>query len=162
MEESFDKILLLDVIEHLHDDVAFLKKVAPLSTPDARIIIAVPDFQFLWSQHDETFELRRRYSARQLASVVRGAGRVLERTTYTHSLLSPLAVIWRTLSYRLGLGRFAPDADFWPLPGWLNALLVRVYNLEAWLLRRFDLPVGVSLVCIARILPGYSGRSTSA
>ena len=61
MEESFDKILLLYVIEHLHDDVAFLKKVAPLSTPDARIIIAVPDFQFLWSQHDETFELRRRY-----------------------------------------------------------------------------------------------------
>lgn len=165
-EESFDTILLLDVIEHLDDDVAFLKRVAPLSTPGARVVIAVPAFQFLWSKHDETFEHRRRYSARQLDSVIRSAGLIPERTTYTHSLIFPLAAIWRTLSYRLGLGRFAPNTDFWPLPGWLNGLLAGVYNLEAWLLRRFDLPVGVSLVCIARIspgsLPGSSPRSASS
>jgi hypothetical protein len=57
---------------------------------------------------------------------------------------------WRLLSYRVGLGRFAPDTDFWTLPRWLNGLLARVYDLEAWLLGHFDLPLGVSLVCIAR------------
>jgi hypothetical protein len=47
---------------------------------------------------------------------------------------------WRLLSYRVGLGRFAPDTDFWTPPRWLNGLLARVY----------DFPLGVSLVCIAR------------
>lgn len=44
----------------------------------------------------------------------------------------------------------APAHDFWPVPGWLNALLIRVYRVEAWLLARIDLPVGVSLATIAR------------
>ena len=146
---SFDTVLLLDVLEHLDDDVDFLAKVAALVAPGGRIVIAVPAFQFLWSKHDETFEHRRRYSARQLEEVVRGAGLVPERKSYTNSLLFPVAAVWRLLSFRLGMGRFAPDTDFWPLPGWLNGLLVRVYDIEAWLLERFDLPVGVSLVCIA-------------
>jgi SAM-dependent methyltransferase len=148
-EGSFDTILLLDVIEHLEDDVAFLREASALTAPGGRIVIAVPAFQFLWSQHDETFEHRRRYSARQLEAVLAAAGLVCERCTYTNTLLFPLAAIWRLLSYRLGLGRFAPETDFWGLPVWLNALLGRIYDLEAWFLRRFDLPVGLSLVCIA-------------
>jgi hypothetical protein len=82
--------------------------------------------------------------------VIRAAGLTPERRTYTNALLFPLAALWRILSYRLGLGRFAPETDFWAVPAWLNGLLTRLYDLEAWLLLRFDLPVGVSLVCIAR------------
>jgi SAM-dependent methyltransferase len=147
---TFDTVLLLDVIEHLDDDVGFLANVARLLAPGGRIVVSVPAFQFLWSQHDETFEHRRRYSAAQLRGVIEAAGLVSERRTYTNALLFPLAAVWRVLSYRLGLGRFAPETDFWSLPGWLNGLLARVYDLEAWLLDRFDLPLGVSLVCIAR------------
>ena len=147
---SFDTVLLLDVIEHLDDDVAFLENVADLVAPGGRIVVAVPAFQFLWSKHDETFEHRRRYSAGQLEAVIRAAGLTPERRTYTNALLFPVAAVWRILSYRLGLGRFAPETDFWAVPAWLNGLLTRLYDLEAWLLLRFDLPVGVSLVCIAR------------
>lgn len=147
---SFDTVLLLDVIEHLDDDVGFLREVARLAAPGGRVVIAVPAFQFLWSQHDETFEHRRRYSARQLEAVVRAAGLVPERQTYTNTLLFPLAAVWRVLSYRLGLGRWAPETDFWELPKPVNALLARLYDVEAWLLERFNLPVGVSLVSIAR------------
>ena len=113
-------------------------------------MIAVPAFPMLWSQHDETFEHRRRYRASQLEAVVRASGLEPERLTYTNTLLFPIAAVWRVLSYRLGVGRFAPKHDFWPIPGWLNALLATLYRVEAWLLERFDLPVGVSVVCIAR------------
>jgi SAM-dependent methyltransferase len=149
-EGCFDTVLLLDVIEHLDDDVGFLREVARLAAPGGRIVIAVPAFQWLWSQHDETFEHRRRYSAGQLESVIRSSGLILERRTYTNGLLFPVAAVWRILSYRLGLGRWAPETDFWGLPKWLNALLSRLYDFEALLLARFDLPVGVSLVAIAR------------
>jgi hypothetical protein len=87
--------------------------------------------------------------------VVRSAGLRCERLTYTNFFVFPVAVVWRLLSYRLGLGRFAPSNDFWPVPGWLNALLSAVYRLEAWILRRgLDLPFGVSVVCIARPADG--------
>ena len=147
--ESFDAVLLMDVIEHLDDDAGFLRAAADLCAPGGRVIVAVPAFQLLWSQHDETFEHRRRYSARQLVRVIRAAGLEPRRLTYTNTLIFPLAAVWRLASYRLGLGRMAPKHDFWPIPSWLNRILTWVYSIEAGLLRRFDLPFGVSVMCIA-------------
>ena len=148
--ESFDTVLLMDVIEHLEDDVAFLKKASEICTPGGQLVIAVPAFQLLWSQHDETFQHHRRYSARQLRAVISAAGLEPERTTYTNSLLFPVALVWRLLSYRLGVERFAPKHDFWPIPRWLNSVLTGIYHVEAWLLSHVNLPLGVSVVCIAR------------
>ena len=104
----------------------------------------------LWSQHDVTFEHHQRYSARQLERVVEAAGLVCERTTYVHSLVFPIAAMWRILSYRMGLGRFAPKHDFRLLPAPLNAAIAGLYRLEAWLLQWVDLPFRMSAVCIAR------------
>lgn len=146
---SFDTVLALDVIEHLPDDVAFLESAAALCAPGGHVIVGVPAFQLLWSQHDVTFHHYRRYSAAQLVAAVSATGLRVERITYTNFLVFPVAACWRILSHRLGLGRVAPTHDFWRLPGWLNAALVRVYRLEAWLLRHCDLPFGVSVVCIA-------------
>ncbi|MBW2290879.1 MAG: class I SAM-dependent methyltransferase [Deltaproteobacteria bacterium] len=151
--ESFQTVLLLDVIEHIDDDVAFLRAVSELCAVGGRVVVAVPAFQLLWSQHDETFEHRRRYSARQLEAVLRRSGLEPERLTFTNTLLFPVAAIWRLASYRLGLGRFAPKHDFWPIPRWLNRMLTGLYILEARLLERFDLPFGVSLLCVARRPP---------
>ena len=147
---DFDAVLALDVIEHLDDDVQFLREASKLCAPGAPLIVAVPAYQLLWSQHDETFQHRRRYNARQLRSALCAAGLEVERITFTNSLLFPVAAVWRILSYRLGLGRFAPRHDFWPLPRPLNSLLVALYRFEAWLLLRFDLPVGISVVGVAR------------
>ena len=150
---DFQVVLALDVIEHLDDDVGFLRQATKLVARGGTLIVAVPAFQLLWSQHDETFEHKRCYDARRLRRVLAEAGLEVERVTYTNSLLFPLAAVWRILSYRCGLGRFAPKHDFWPMPRPVNRLLVALYRLEAWWLRRFDLPVGLSLVAVARV-PG--------
>jgi len=147
---SFDTVVALDVIEHLEDDVAFLRAAAALLTPGARLVVAAPAFDLLWSQHDVTFQHHRRYTARSLRAAIEAAGLEAERITYLHALVFPVALIWRLASYRLGLGRFAPKTDFWAVPGWLNGLLATAYQFEACLLRRVDLPVGVSVACVAR------------
>lgn len=152
-EGDFETVLALDVIEHLDDDVGFLREAAKMCARGGTLIIAVPAFQMLWSQHDETFEHRRRYTAGQLREVLIAAGLEVERITYTNSMLFPVAAVWRILSYRVGLGRFAPRHDFWPVPGWVNRLFVALYRFEAWLLERIDLPAGISVVAIARV-PG--------
>jgi SAM-dependent methyltransferase len=154
---SFDTVMALDVIEHLDDEVGFLRAASELCSPDGVLIIAVPAFQWMWSQHDETFQHRRRYNARQLRSTLEGAGLEVERLTYTNLFPFPLVALWRLVSHRLGAGRLAPKHDFFRLPGPLNRLLIGLYALEAWLLGRFDLPFGVSVVGIARrAAPGAS------
>ena len=148
-------LLALDVIEHLDDDVGFLREAGKLCPPGGTLIISTPAYQWLWSKHDEAFDHRRRYTARGLERVLAAAGLAVERITYTNTLLFPVAAVWRLLS-RAGLGRFAPRNDFWPVPAWLNRILVAVYSVEARLLRRIDLPFGLSVVAVART-PGASG-----
>jgi SAM-dependent methyltransferase len=154
---SFDTVLLMDVIEHLDDDEGLLRRAAELLDAGGRIVVSVPAFRCLWSQHDVTFEHRRRYTARELTSVIRRAGLVPERVTYTNCAIFPVAAVWRNLARRTGLGRIAPRHDFWPVPRWLNALLAKVYAVEGWLLRRRNLPLGVSVACIARATTGPRG-----
>jgi len=147
---AFDTILALDVIEHLENDVGFLEKAHRLLAPGGRLLLSVPAFTLLWSQHDVTFQHHRRYRSSQLREAVRRAGLIPERTTYTNTLIFPAVLAWRLLSYRAGFGRFAPRHDFWDIPPWLNALLVRAYQLEARFLRTANFPVGVSVVCVAQ------------
>jgi SAM-dependent methyltransferase len=148
--EAFDTVLILDVLEHLDDEVRFLAAASQVCAPGGRIIISVPAFQWLWSKHDETFAHQRRYSAKHLEQVIRSAGLDLDRVTYTNSLIFPIAAAWRILSRRLRLGCFAPKHDFWPIPNWLNSLIAQAYRIEAFLLGLMNLPVGVSVVCVAR------------
>jgi SAM-dependent methyltransferase len=143
----FDALILMDVLEHIEDDLGFLVDAARLCAPDGCLVISVPAFQILWSRHDETFEHYRRYRAPQLRRLLERAGLAELRITYTNALVFPLAAPWRFLSQRLGV---APRHDFFTLPRWLNQLLVALYRLEAWLLRRTDLPFGLSVVAIAR------------
>ncbi|HVN39123.1 MAG TPA: class I SAM-dependent methyltransferase [Myxococcota bacterium] len=142
---AFQTILLCDVIEHVDDDVQLLREAARLAGAGARVVISVPAWQFLWSPHDETFGHKRRYTASELRQRVRAAGLVPERITYTHFFVFPIAALWR----RLGRRRAPGSHDFVPLPGWLDAVLVALYRVEAALLRRIDLPFGVSVACIA-------------
>jgi SAM-dependent methyltransferase len=147
---SFDLVVALDVIEHLPDDVEFLRRAGDLLAPGARLVVAVPAFPALWSQHDVTFQHFRRYTATTLREAILAAGLVPERITYLHAMVFPIAALWRLASNRLGLGRLAPKTDFWPLPSWLNRAIASLYRLEAAWLARFDLPFGVSVACIAR------------
>lgn len=42
-KEQFDVVLMLDVLEHMVDPFGFLKNLAPLLAPGARVVISVPN-----------------------------------------------------------------------------------------------------------------------
>lgn len=71
----FDRITLLDVIEHVEDDASFLRDVvADLSAPRGTVLLSVPAYQALFSEHDNALGHHRRYSPEQLRGVATGAG----------------------------------------------------------------------------------------
>lgn len=69
--KQFSCILLMDVIEHIEDDAAFMKKLvnATNSQQNAHFLITVPAFQFLFSKHDSLLLHYRRYNVNRLASL---------------------------------------------------------------------------------------------
>lgn len=149
---SFEGVFLLDVLEHLDDDVGALRQIAEVLTPGGAVIVTVPAFMFLWSRHDEINEHRRRYVRSELAGLLRRSGLRLEQVTYFNSYLFPLAAGARVVG-RL-LGRHAPGGLAVPWTPF-NALLRRIFATEKLRLVRSTghhggPPFGVSLLAVGR------------
>ena len=71
---AYDLVAVLDVVEHIEDDVAALKAMAECLKPGGKILITVPAHQWLWSAHDTVNHHHRRYSKASLAKGIGAAG----------------------------------------------------------------------------------------
>lgn len=145
--ESFDLVALLDVLEHVEDDVGGLAAAARMLAPGGRLLLTVPAYQFLWSQHDELHHHKRRYDRRNLLRTLKAAGLEPLHVSYFNTLLFPLVAGVRLSDKLLGARGAADDAL---PPGVLNRLLTTVFGLERYLVDRWPLPFGVSLLLVAR------------
>src|SRR4029079_14886838 len=72
-EEPYDLILLLDVLEHIADDVAALAAARRALRPGGHLLVTVPALPWLWSRHDEANHHHRRYLPRGLRRSLRQA-----------------------------------------------------------------------------------------
>jgi len=154
---STDLLLALDVLEHLADDRPAVAAAREALRPGGRLILTVPALPALWSSHDEVNDHYRRYERPPLTRLVSAAGFRVDRTTFFNTLLLPLAVLERAVLRRLGR---RPSLGLTVPPRPVNEALREVLALEAALLRRRDLPVGLSLLLVAT-RPGGDGRDGS-
>lgn len=143
---TFDLITLLDVIEHIDDDIGALHKTRQLLKSNGYILVTVPAFQFLWSSHDEINHHKRRYTRRQLRSCLEAAGFSVQRISYFNTLLFPGALIQRLL--------FQPKSgnanELLRLPtSIINTILYSIFSFERYLLRLISLPFGLSILAVA-------------
>ncbi|HJR26851.1 MAG TPA: hypothetical protein VJ804_15340, partial [Acidimicrobiales bacterium] len=110
--------------------------------------VAVPAYAWAWSDHDVRLGHRRRYSRRALVEAARAAGLDVLRVTYFHSWLVPFALLLRRTPLRRLLRGSAEEASYVG-PG-VNRFLARVTRFERFVLRRVDLPLGLSVLLVAR------------
>jgi hypothetical protein len=94
VESPVDWLLLLDVIEHVLDDVAFLDElVSTKLVPGGTALLSVPAWPALFSRHDELLGHYRRYRPVEFATVVRQSGLVeVDGGSLFSSLLLPRAL----------------------------------------------------------------------
>lgn len=153
---SFDCVLSLDVIEHVDDDRQLVQHLYSVVKPGGHLIVTVPAFQALWSEHDEVNWHKRRYRSGQLDALLRETGLEIERITYCNTVLfAPILAArkLKNLKNRLWPRRdqtAVPDSDLNELPRPLNEGLFRLMQAERRFMARRDLPFGVSLLAIAR------------
>lgn len=85
----FDRVLMLDVIEHVEDDVEFVRAIAKdLLAEDAVVLVSVPAYRALFSSHDKTLHHYRRYSPGECRRLLEGSRlAVLAEGGLFHSLI---------------------------------------------------------------------------
>ena len=142
---SYDLIAVLDVVEHIADDVAALKAMAECLKPGGKILITVPAHQWMWSAHDVVNHHHRRYSKAGLTAVIRAAGLEPRKLGYFNSLLFPLAAAARLAGRLTG----KDDSDDSPPPKIVNTLFEAIFRLERHLVGRVPLTPGVSIITLA-------------
>jgi SAM-dependent methyltransferase len=145
--EPFDLITMLDMLEHVEDDEGLLRVGRRLLREGGHILIATPAFPSLWSKHDEILHHKRRYTRSGLRRLVEHAGFTVEHLTYFNCFLFPVAWARRVASRVTGMQK-TNDLEI-PSRS-LNAVLREVFRIERWILPRTSLPIGLSLLCLAR------------
>ncbi len=150
-DASFDLVTAFGVICQLgvRSDLAVLEECYRVLRPGGRVFLRVPAYPFLYAQHDRVGETRQRYYRGHLIAVLERAGFMVEKCTHANMWLFPLAAAKR-LAERVRPPSNPTASDLQPLPRALNAVFRWVLCTEAALIRRFDLPVGLSLMALAR------------
>ncbi len=149
-DDAFDLAVALDVLEHVADDEAALRELARVVAPGGRLLVTVPQYSWLWGEHDVLAHHHRRYSRALLLARAGAAGFAAERLTAFNAVLLPPIAALRTL--QRARRRAQPASDLGRTPGGVvNGALERVLRAEAALIRRGrDLPTGVSLLAVLR------------
>ncbi len=142
-----DLVLLMDVLEHVDDDVGLLRDVVSKASRQATFLISVPAFQFMWSGHDEFLEHKRRYTLPQLERVVEAAGLHVQRGTYFFAAVFPAAMLLRLPRKMFG-GNLQPSSDMRVHSRAVNWLLFAVSSVELKLFRR-NRWFGLTAFCVA-------------
>ena len=144
----FGVITLLDVLEHVHEEVDLLEKLKTLLNPKGRLFVTVPAYQWLWSGEDYVSQHLRRYTKKSLENVLRQAGFDLIKTSYFNSwLLLPQAavIIFKKIAKRDALF----ETDIMEVPKWANWTLTQIFSSEKFFLKRGSFPFGGSILGIA-------------
>ncbi len=144
--------LLLDVLEHLPDDLGALENVKASLDPGALIVVTVPAFSSLWSPWDEIERHKRRYTPNEVRSLLERAGLRVERLTCFFGPLFFAALAVKGLRAARGARPAAPISEMAEARdlGPIDRLVRGVLALERPILRWGQLPIGTSVLAVGR------------
>jgi SAM-dependent methyltransferase len=147
--QAFDVVCAFDVIEHVEDDLTAVTEMKRVCKNGGLIVVTVPAFMSLWSEHDVVNHHFRRYTKANLLQLFYKIKLKPTTVTYFNTLLFLPIFIFRMLGklvpqkwIRKGAGS---DATIMSEEGILNSLLYRIFGAELFLLKFMKFPFGVSI-----------------
>ena len=102
---SLPAVGLFDVIEHIEDDLGFLRSMHGLLQQGGRLYATVPAYRSLWSTNDVRAGHFRRYTQKWFSGLLGQAGFKMEFASYIFRPLPLPILLLRALPFRLGLAQ---------------------------------------------------------
>jgi SAM-dependent methyltransferase len=159
-DESFDLVVSLDVLCHrsIPDELVPLREFRRALSRGGYLLLNLPAFQFIYSEHDMAVHTSHRYRRREVAAMLEAAGFEPVITTYANFFTFPVVAGVRLAQKAkrafagggAGAGETEHRSDLNPLPDAANRALTGVLGAEAHLVTQMRLPFGSSVTALAR------------
>jgi len=148
MLQRYDAVFMLDVLEHIPADAAFLAAALKHLRPGGIIVVNVPASMMFFSQYDRVAGHVRRYSGRKLAHLFRKSAVEPEGLEYWGLSMVPVLLARKVYM------RMVPPADrvragFAPPHQAVQSVFRALKNIETAL--PFAMPFGTSLLAWGRL-----------
>ena len=144
---SFNVVIMLDVLEHIEDDIACLHEARRVLRRNGVAVLTVPAHQFLFSDWDRVLSHHRRYSKSLLQRTFRNVGFQPILISYYNVLSFLPALILRGKNRLFGCQ--LDGAEFPDIPEFVNKCLKWWGRLECALIS-FKLPIGLSFFIVLK------------
>jgi SAM-dependent methyltransferase len=157
-DATFDLVTSFDVFQCLPEPVeqAAIAEIARVLKPGGWVLLHVAALEVLHGKHSVLSEEVRRYTPSRLRSIVEHGGFTIERLTFDHMSLLPLMLpvrMWHRMTAAGGKVEAGEGEITVPMAP-VNAALTALVSLEAIALRAVNMPIGSSLMCLARRTTG--------
>ena len=154
---SLAAVGLFDVVEHIDDDLMFLRSVADLMKDGGRLYLSVPAHAWLWSAEDVSAGHHRRYNRATIGAVLAAAGFDVKFSSYFFRFLPLPIYLFRALPHRWGWRSDADTprdtaADHQLGPGLLRRLIEPMLKAECKRMARGQL-IGFGASCLVVATP---------
>lgn len=157
-DDSADLITTLDVLEHIDNDSEILKEHWRVLKKNGKILITVPAYRFIWSEHDEALGHRRRYIAGELKNKLRQNGFRVVKISYAVTFVFPIILFYRVYKGIFPNNPLKPKTSYVILPEFINRLFINFMKLESLLIDRISLPFGCSIIAFAEKIPKTANK----
>lgn len=152
VDEPVSSVVAINVLEHIEDDVAALRRLAGAVTPGGSIVLWVPAYPALYGDFDRAVGHVRRYTPRSLRAAAVSAGLRVERC-HPVNLLGGIA--WWAAVRVAGVG-IGDEGGGGGDGGGVKARLVAAYDrvvvpVTRALERLGPPPFGQSVLCVLRV-----------
>jgi SAM-dependent methyltransferase len=140
--EPYSLVLMLDVLEHLDHPSEALRHACSLLAPGGALLLTVPAFQMLWTNHDVINHHHLRYRRDTLRPLLRQAGLAILEEQYWYQWTCPVKLAVRLSEIIL---RRPPAVARVP-PAWINRTLYWISRIEQETLGALGMPFGSTLM----------------
>jgi SAM-dependent methyltransferase len=149
--QSFDVTTSFDVLQSVPADGEAVREMARLLRPGGVMVLSMAALEALRSDHSHSWSEVRRYTPRMATRLVEEAGLRAERVSFQFASVFPFIAGARVVQRLLRpLRGMRDDDDISVPPAFVNRALTALVTAEAALPRRWRMPIGSSILVVAR------------
>lgn len=151
--ESFDVIILSDIIEHVDKDKKVIRQCYNIIKKNGIVIVTVPAHKSLWNDDDIRLKHKRRYSKKMLIDIA--SPFKIKKISYIYFFMYPLVMLARFAeifidrkkgTVELRMKKKLQSGSLFDVL--LNWFLFKINRIENSLLMKMNFPNGVGLMMI--------------
>jgi SAM-dependent methyltransferase len=149
-DQSVDVLVMLNVLEHIEDDLRALENAFKLLKPGGSLVIEVPAGAYLYDNYDAELHHFRRYSATELKQKLLKTGFNVVRQSHLGFLLYPAFVAVKLINKWLPAKESETVVRKQAAKTSSNILVKLAMSLESNHFAKLSLPFGIRVLAVAR------------